>query len=79
MWVRTIVSNAVSLPVDSVLFVGLAFVALPVVFGATPISFADAGARLVEGQIIVKALTVLILTPILYLAPYNREADPTAG
>ena len=76
LWWRTIGSNLVSLPVDSVLFVMLAFVALPPLFGAEPIPFDSIVGRIVSGQIIIKLATVLLLTPVVYLTPSNPNAAP---
>lgn len=69
VWWRSIGSNLVSLPVDGVLFTGLAFVLLPPLFGGEPIDLATAAARVAGGQTLVKLLTILVMTPFLYLAP----------
>lgn len=79
LWWRTIGSNLVSLPVDSLLFVLLAFVALPPVFGAEAIPLDAIVGRLVSGQVVIKLATVLLLTPLVYLTPANPEAAPTAA
>lgn len=69
LWWRVIGSNLVSLPVDSIIFTFLAFVILPPIFGGTPIALAAAIARIVGGQTLVKAIIMLIMTPVVYLTP----------
>jgi uncharacterized integral membrane protein (TIGR00697 family) len=49
-WSRVLVSNAVSLPIDSIVFTLLAFVLLPPVFGAEAMPFGAAVTRIVSGQ-----------------------------
>jgi queuosine precursor transporter len=71
---RVIVSNAVSLPIDSVLFVVLAFVLLPPVFGATAIDGSEIIGRIVGGQIVIKAVIMLAMTPLIYVIPENPDA-----
>ena len=69
LWVRSIGSNLVSLPIDGILFTGLAFVLLPPLFGGEPIDIGSAAARVASGQTLVKFATVLVMTPALYLTP----------
>jgi queuosine precursor transporter len=76
VWVRSIGSNLVSLPVDSVLFVGLAFLVLPSLFGAEPIPWDAAVGRIVSGQILIKLATVVVLTPLVYATPENPDVAP---
>lgn len=76
LWWRTIGSNLVSLPVDSVLFVVLAFVVLPPVFGADAIPMDSVVGRIVSGQVLIKLATVLVLTPLVYVTPTNPDAAP---
>lgn len=65
-WTRVLASNAVSLPIDSVVFGVLAFTVLPVVFGGqvSPLGIAI---RLSAGQIVWKAAVTLISMPVIYL------------
>jgi queuosine precursor transporter len=67
--VRVAGSNLVSVPVDSAIFVTLAFFALPPLFGATPLEFGELVGRIVGGQTQIKLLMALALTPIIYLVP----------
>lgn len=67
LWARVIGSNAVSLPIDSVLFALFAFAILPPLFGATPLPLDSLIARIISGQILIKAIIVLIMTPLVYL------------
>lgn len=69
LWGRVIASNAVSLPIDSILFTVLAFVAIPPLFGGTPMDLGTVIARVASGQIIIKAIVMLIMTPLVYLVP----------
>lgn len=61
-----VVSNAVAIPIDSILFAMLAFVILPPLFGGTAVSFADAMA-LTLGQMAMKAVLSLLSVPGIYL------------
>ena len=65
-WTRVLVSNAVSLPVDSVIFALLAFVVLPPVFGAQATPLVSAWS-IVSGQIIWKAIMTVLTMPLIYL------------
>jgi len=76
-WARVVGSNLASLPVDSVLFTGLAFVVLPPAFGADPIAFSDAVVRVASGQTLIKLAIVLAMTPMVYLVPDRQELEPT--
>jgi uncharacterized integral membrane protein (TIGR00697 family) len=73
-WFRTVVSNLVSLPVDSVIFVFLAFVFFPPLFGGTPIEFSSAIARIVSGSTLFKLAVIISLTPLVSLSPTRDEA-----
>lgn len=75
-WARSIGSNLVSLPVDSVIFTGLGFVVLPPLLGASSISLADAMLRVASGQTLIKLVIMLAMTPLLYLVPTNPELEP---
>jgi len=65
-FMRVIISNLVSLPLDSLIFGALAFVYLPVIFGAEPMPFA-AAMHIVGGQIIFKAIVTAVSLPGIYL------------
>ena len=73
-WSRVLVSNASSLPIDSIIFTLLAFVVLPPVFGAEAMPFGVAVARLASGQILYKAAVTLISLPLIYTIP-DRPVD----
>ena len=75
-WMRSIGSNLVSLTVDSILFTGIAFVVLPPLLGAEPISLEDALLRVASGQTLIKLVIMLAMTPLLYLVPSNPELEP---
>lgn len=66
-WTRVLVSNAVSIPVDSIVFTALAFVLLPPLFGAEAMPLANAIGRLASGQVLYKALVAIISIPLIYL------------
>ena len=76
VWWRTIGSNLLSLPVDSVLFVVLAFVVLPPMFGAEAIPFDAVVGRIVSGQFLIKLAIVLVMVPLVYATPENRDVAP---
>lgn len=73
-WSRTFWSNLISLPVDAVLFVLLAFVAFPMVLGGTVMEINNAIARIVSGSTLFKLAVILALTPLVSLAPTREEA-----
>jgi uncharacterized integral membrane protein (TIGR00697 family) len=73
-WARTFFSNLVSLPVDAVLFVLLAFMFFPAVLGGTVMGFDGAIARIVSGSTLFKLVIILALTPLVSLAPTREEA-----
>lgn len=65
-WTRVLASNAVALPVDSLVFTFLAFVLLPPLFGAESMPLGTAVGRLVSGQILFKAAVTVISLPLIY-------------
>lgn len=65
-WTRVLVSNAVSLPLDSLIFGTLAFVWLPPILGGEAYPFSVAMA-MVGGQIVWKAIITVISMPGIYL------------
>lgn len=73
-WARTFWSNLISLPVDAVLFVLLAFVAFPMILGGNVMEINNAIARIVSGSTLFKLVVILALTPLVSLAPTREEA-----
>lgn len=65
-WSRVLVSNLVSLPVDSIVFTLLAFVILPPLFGAESMGFAGAAGRIISGQILFKGAVTILSLPLIY-------------
>lgn len=64
-WTRVLVSNAVSLPIDSLLFVSLAFTLLPPLFGSQGLPL-SALPPIIAGQIVLKAAVTLASLPLIY-------------
>jgi len=64
-WTRVLVSNAVSLPVDSLIFATLAFVILPPLFGENALPFFIA-LSLTVGQISWKFFVTIVSLPMIY-------------
>ncbi|MFP3853549.1 MAG: queuosine precursor transporter [Anaerolineales bacterium] len=67
-WARVLISNAVSVPLDSVLFVSIAF------WGVLPVPVL---LSILTANILVKGAVTLISLPAIYLVP-NQRSD-TAG
>jgi uncharacterized integral membrane protein (TIGR00697 family) len=65
-WTRVLVSNAVALPVDSIVFTLLAFVILPSLFGAQSMPLGVAVTRIVSGQILFKVVVTVLSLPLIY-------------
>lgn len=65
-WTRVLVSNAVSLPIDSILFASLAFLLLPPLFGINALPLA-ALPPIIAGQILLKAIITFVSMPLIYL------------
>lgn len=59
-WARVLGSNAISVPIDSIVFVGIAF------YGTMPM---DALLGVMLGQIIIKAIITVVSIPLIYLVP----------
>jgi uncharacterized integral membrane protein (TIGR00697 family) len=70
-WTRVLLSNAVALPLDSLVFAGLAFILLPPLFGGDSLPLAALG-PIVAGQVIFKAIVTLVSMPLIYTVP-DRE------
>lgn len=66
-WGRVISSNAVSVPVDSVIFVGIAF------GGVIPFEVALA---IVWANVVVKGLTSVATAPLIYVVPEDPDKPP---
>ncbi|MFO7651234.1 MAG: queuosine precursor transporter [bacterium] len=64
-WLRVLSSNSVSMPLDSALFVALAFL------GRMPLAVVVA---IFWANIIAKGLTTLVSMPLIYLAPERKAA-----
>jgi uncharacterized integral membrane protein (TIGR00697 family) len=75
LWSRVIGSNMVSLPIDSILFATLAFAVFPTLFGATPLPIDALLGRIISGQIIIKAIIMLAMTPLVYLTPATAQPN----
>jgi uncharacterized integral membrane protein (TIGR00697 family) len=65
-WSRVLVSNAISLPVDTVVFSLLAFVLLPPLFGAESMDLWTALARVASGQMLYKGIVAVASIPLIY-------------
>jgi uncharacterized PurR-regulated membrane protein YhhQ (DUF165 family) len=75
-----LVSNTVSLPIDSILFASLAFVLLPPLFGNQGLPLA-ALPPIIAGQILLKGLVTLVSMPLIYTVkekPLHLVAAPAA-
>jgi len=70
-WSRVLVSNVVSIPVDSFVFSITAFVLLPAIFGAEPMPLVDALTRVVSGQVLYKVFVSLASLPMIYTVKDN--------
>ena len=67
LWLRNIASTATSQAVDTLIFVGVAFLAAPTLFGiGDPLPLSVVG-TLVVGQYALKLLIALVDTPFVYL------------
>jgi len=76
-WSRVIASNAVALPVDSLIFAFLAFVILPPLFGAESLPVAAVW-PIIGGQVIFKAIVTVVSLPLIYTVK-DEQIDFTAG
>ncbi len=74
-WTRVVASNAVSLPVDSLVFGVLAFTVFPRLFGGDilPVS---AAMQVVGGQIVWKAIVTVVSMPGIYLVKDESIVEP---
>jgi hypothetical protein len=63
-WTRVAVSNGISLPIDSIIFVVIAFA------GTLPVQGLLA---LIWGQIVIKAIITVVSVPAIYLVSDDRQ------
>ena len=64
-WMRVLVSNAISLPIDSFIFGVAGFMLFPLVFGGDALPF-SAAMQAVVGQIYWKAIITVLSMPLIY-------------
>jgi uncharacterized integral membrane protein (TIGR00697 family) len=69
-WARVLTSNAVSVPLDSVVFAWGAF------GGALPVAVVW---RIVLSNVLVKGATTLLSLPLIYVVPEARRGAPAPG
>jgi len=67
LWLRNIVSTGTSQAIDTVIFVGVAFLLLPRYAGMGPMPPTEVVLQLVVGQYLLKLLIALVDTPFVYL------------
>lgn len=65
-WSRVLVSNAISLPVDTLVFSLLAFVLLPPLTGGQALPWGVALMRVASGQMLYKAIVTVLSIPLIY-------------
>jgi len=70
-WTRVLFSNAVALPLDSLIFASLAFILLPPLFGGEALPLAALW-PIVAGQVIFKVIVTVVSLPLIYTVP-DRE------
>jgi len=73
-FMRVLLSNAVSLPLDSIIFGTLAFVLLPSLFGGNALPWSALPAIIV-GQIVFKAIVTVVSLPLIYVVKDKDEND----
>ncbi len=76
-WLGMLLSNLVSVPIDSVLFAGLAFGLLPLLFGGNAYTVADLWA-LVRGQVFFKWVVSATIAPLMFFMRQGRAAIAAA-
>ncbi|GAB7091989.1 queuosine precursor transporter [Halorubrum luteum] len=67
LWLRNLASTATSQILDTVIFIGVAFVVAPAVLGIGMPMSVGAAATLVVGQYLLKLLIAVVDTPFVYL------------
>ena len=67
LWVRNLASTATSQGIDTVIFVSVAFVAAPLLFGIGDALPTEAVVGLIVGQYLLKLLIAVVDTPFVYL------------
>jgi len=73
-FLRVLGSNAVSLPLDSIIFAVAAFALLPRLFGADPLPWSVLPSIML-GQIVFKAIVTAISLPMIYLVREKDQRD----
>lgn len=73
-WLRVLVSNAVSVPVDNAIFALGAFASLPLL-RADALDWATVGDIFLV-NLVLKGLVSVASLPLIYLVPDRRQADP---
>jgi queuosine precursor transporter len=79
LWARNIGSTASSQAIDTVIFVGVAFFALPRFVGVGPQLPTDVILSLVVGQYVFKLLVALLDTPFVYAVVGFLRSQTSAG
>ena len=81
LWLRNVVSTGTSQAIDTVIFVGVAFWALPQYLGLGPTLPGSVVLSLVIGQYLLKLLIALVDTPFVYLitGAVRRSESPDGG
>jgi queuosine precursor transporter len=74
-WTRVLSSNCVSLPIDSLIFVTLAFAVLPLVFGGDTVPVGEALAGVIGGQALYKVAVAVASMPLIYLVSEKPLMD----
>jgi uncharacterized integral membrane protein (TIGR00697 family) len=67
LWLRNVASTASSQAIDTVIFVGVAFLAAPALLGVGPSLPLGVVASLMVGQYVLKLLIAVLDTPFVYL------------
>jgi uncharacterized integral membrane protein (TIGR00697 family) len=73
-FMRVVLSNTVSLPLDSILFASLAFTLLPMLFGGNPLPW-SALPSIILGQVVFKAIITVVSLPLIYAVPESEEHE----
>lgn len=76
-WSRVLVSNFVSIPIDTLVFSLLAFWLLPPLFGSEAMPLGAALARVASGQMIFKVVVTLVSLPLIYTVK-DEQVDLSA-
>ena len=79
LWLRNVVSTGTSQAIDTVIFVGIAFWALPQYAGVGPTLPDGVVVSLVVGQYLLKLLIALLDTPFVYLITGAVRRSESSG